>query len=206
MNCPLCINFGRFQLLQVSAGSNFLGSFAFDESLFDGTAEKATETTATATGPTVVGGVTSAAPAFEDDDDGLFFGTPSGTSSNSGKNKGGFASDLGAGEESTSILPPPESVVQKQEPAESMFGRLFQSEFGRPASFGQHMFTGSNSEQEEEGDSGHPAEQQEENNNDSVFGREKQKAALYDAVSISEWMAGRLPRPTLGKMSHCSLT
>jgi hypothetical protein len=200
-----------FFISQASAGSDFLGAFAFDEGLFSATAdvtpgpEAAQQTPGGVNPPQDDGGLV---PAFEDDDDGMFFGTPPGGMGDRNAAGGGgsdFSIGFGAAE-STSV--PPTTSMSKKLGNSGPFGGLFEKGgvFNRPASFvNQPAFFGGDSanfftDKHLAGSEEHKGGQIEDVKAGNSFYRSGTlKPTLYDADSISAWMAGKVARPTLGR-------
>jgi len=116
----------------------------------------------------------SATPAFEDDNDGMFFGTPPGGV--------GGSDSFGAGQPGPP--PPPQDDIKTNK---------FVSFLDQP--FGQNFLTGSsgNNKGEHEDDKAEPF----------TWADQRNKPVVYDPESVAAWMAGRVSRPELG-MAGCS--
>jgi hypothetical protein len=143
------------------------------------------------------------APAFEDDDDGMFFGKPSGTIGD------------GFGLDQSSASPPaasPSGSMSKKQDNGKPFSSFFEQSFGGggPASFSQQSFLGSNNHDgkgfyddkhlmgtDDKGALTSSADDMK----DVFYGLGKQKPVVYDADSVAEWMAGKAQRPVLGMSS-----
>jgi len=204
----------------VPASSDFFGAFAFDDGLFPNTADEgvtaspeAAQQADSEANPPMDDSPVHAAPAFEDDDDGMFFGTPS--DGMGGSNAGENYDLMGVGAVVSSTLPPTASMSLKQDNSGGPVGGLFENGwFNRPISFmKQPAFFSGNSpdfftDKELSGgdkDNGRQAQTEEGKTEESLFGSERRKPSSYESDSVSAWMAGRVPHPTLGAMEQQTL-
>jgi hypothetical protein len=143
----------------------------------------------------------SPAPAFEDDDDGMFFGRPAG-----GTIGDGFGIDQSASSQPPASPPLPGSVLKKLDNGKPFGSSFFEQTFGgSPTTFGQQPFLSSDNAMgfhddkhiKGSDDKGTVAEIK-----DVFYGMGKQKPVVYDADSVAEWMAGKAQRPVLGMSYH----
>ncbi len=115
-----------------------------------------------------------------------------------------FSMGFGAAE---STAAPPTTSMSKKLGDSGPFGGLFEKGgvFNRPASFvNQPTFFGSDSpsfftDKHLAGSEDKGGEMEDVKAGNSFYGSGTRKPTLYDAESISAWMAGKVARPTLGR-------